>query len=482
MSFPILTDLREPVGMTFAEPGSGRGFAANLASAPGDIYNDPAKYGHIVSTADRSVMLTGTITSEAVAREEAYDRRIAAIKAAGGPDLENPERGGYAREARDAIRDEMRAGGLHTIDETGGIPAYQRRMFDQRAAEQQQKYPDLAFGDLDEEARAIAKGASVAAGKSMEDANPVAAFGAAFVGGVMGMRRDPLFIGSLFAGPTAAAGKTALARIASSAWAQGLFNAGLSAAEQPAVQDWRGRIGLESGVMPAVADVGLAFLTGLIPGAAIQGVREAARPLKRLIAGAPEAGDSAAVSRAIGAPESPELASAMRAGEEAVAADRAILSERAAKGVTPELHDDLMGAALKRADDPQAASPEAVAATVRREPPSTPETAELQARIDEAQPKTEREAQAAADEALDDFGNRDMMAKLRETMDVERTASADARTARLTEEPEKVARGDPMGKVPFVRADGTPVTMTRKAIAAIGERDDMLAMLVRSCK
>lgn len=320
-------------------------------------------YGDIFATAERSARLTGNMVSESAAREEAYDRRIEAARQVSGVTLENPERGGYSIDARKAIRQEVISGGMSPIDEQGGIPAYQKRVFDQKMAELQAKHPDLEFGGLDEEARALATQSAqdVSRATSQPDLNPILKYGAEFAGGAWGSRRDPLFLGSLFAGPTSAVGRTALARVASSALNQGLFNAGLTALEQPAVQAWHAKIGQETGAMPAVQDIGMAFALGMIPGAAVEGLKEAAAPLRRLLAGRPEAGDVAKAGTVLG-PVEPSAAATMRAGEDSLAADQAALTGPAPKDVAPDLHDDLVGAALKRADDPAAPSPEAVAA------------------------------------------------------------------------------------------------------------------------
>lgn len=521
MTLPLLTDQKESPGITFAEPDDGQSFASSVGQtvykygygALVDPLVNPQAYKDVYTTAERSTRLTGNMVSESAAREEAYDRRIAAVKKATGIELENPERGGYAIDARKAIRDEVRAGGLQPIDAKGGVPEYQKRVFDQNLAALQKDHPDLDFGDVDTEARTLAKGAADAAAKAAADVNPIAALATGFAGGLVGSRRDPLFIGSMFAGPTSAVGRTAFARIASSSLFTGLFNAGISAVEQPTVQDWRGRIGMESGVIPALHDVGLAFVLGMIPGALIQGGKEAfSAPLRRVLAGHPEPGDIEAVHAGL-TPAAPREAAALAAGAESTAADRATLtipepksfdqfvkpagmSERewattgrwnaiAAGAQKQQLHDDMLAAALKRADDQAEPSPEAVAAVRAGESrsPDVPPATEIEQRIAAAAPKSEREAIAAADEALDDIGRRESMAALRGGIDAVKAEEANARTARLAEsEPPKIPAKDPIGKIPWIDDSGNPKLLTTKAAAAIGERDDLFAMLVRSCK
>ena len=159
----------------------------------------------------------------------------------------------------------------------------------------------------------------------MQDAplDPFLKFGTGFAGSMWGSRRDPLFIGSLVAGPTTAIGKMALQRVVTSAMIQGGFNAGLSLAEAPAVQAWREKLGMEHGVMPTLEEAGMAALFGMIPGAGIQGLKELAGPVSRLLRGKPEAGDAAKLQEKFPAP--PAAADAVRHAEEAVHADAEII-------------------------------------------------------------------------------------------------------------------------------------------------------------
>lgn len=439
-------------------------------------------YADIFSAAAQNQLVAGTdnLVAEPAAREQAYDARIRAIKEQTGVDLENPERGGYSIEARKAIRAEVIAGGMSPIDESGGIPAYQKRIFDQKVAELQQKHPDLTVGDINAEARDIAhrSGDELSLAMGQSDLNPILKYGAEFAGSLYGERRNPLFLGSLFAGPSTAVGETVLARIASSALYQGLYNAGLTAAAQPVVQEWQAKIGRENGVVPALQDVGMAFVMGMIPGAAIEGVKELAGPLRRLMSGRPEAGDLAKAGEGLG-PVQPPAAAAMRAGEESLAADSAALAGPVPKDVPAELHDDLIGAALKRADDPAAPSPEALAAVERPGEVST----EVQGRIEQAAPQTPADAMRAADEALDDFGRRDGMSALRERMQDARAAQDEATEAwRANEGRTQHAPADVFNKIPMVRRDGTVAMASERTVRAMGDIEAIAADVVRSCK
>jgi hypothetical protein len=501
-----------------------------------------APLGDIFSAAERAQRLGDNIVSEAAAREKVYDRRIEAVRQATGVTLENPERGGYGLEARGHLREDMRNGDLSPIDEKAGVAPYRRRVFDRKVADLQATHPVLEFGDIDEEAHALgAQARQDVARAGLQDVNPVLGFGAGMLGTMWGSRRDPMVLASLFAGPSTAIGKLALARVATSALGQGFYNAGITALEQPAVQDWHAKIGMETGIKPALQDVGMAFLAGMIPGAAIEGtgiaIGKAAPALKRLMRGEPEPGDAAKVTEALAPDPASVDARAMQAGEESVVADRAVLTERppatagqeappplepvrtaeappltAAAGAAAEppavpeaaprvepaavpgeppltaaagaaatdtrpLHDDLVAAALKRADDPEAPSPQAVAAI---EPGGA--DPELQARIEQANPRTPEEAMAAADEALDDFGRRDGMADLMERMRAAREEEEETTRQWLGDETAaKPEDEDIMNRVPMMRNDGTVELRSEQAVRRDGNVEDLHAELVRSC-
>lgn len=467
MTNPLLTDFHESPGMTFAEP---------LAS---DRFVD------IFAAAEKQQRLVNNAFAADQSREQVYDQRIAAIKTATGVELENPERGGYSLTERDLRR--------LTVDGPIDPMEYRRAQFEQRLTQLRTAHPDkaeaLAFSDINEAAKGVAKTAEVE-GARETGANPIKSITAELAGGIWGSRRDPLFVGSMFFGPTSAAGKTAFTRIASSSIFQGLFNAGVTAVEQPAVQQWREEIGVRSGAIPAMENVGMAFLFGAIPGAVIQGGKEAlAGPLRRVMEGRPQAGDLDALHAGL-SPAAPREAAALASGAESVAADRATLTIPEPKGIAPEVHNDMMAAALKRGDNLAEPSPEAVQAVREMETkvPEGPAVSEIEQRVAEAQPRSEREALIAADEALDDIGRRESMAVVRESVEAVRAEQDAARVARAEavaaapEPPPKIPAKDPIGKVPWLDDSGNPKLLSPKAAAAIGERDDLLAMLVRSCK
>lgn len=377
-----LMKARDDGPVTYAEPNQSDGVASTLSTiskfnpveaiprAHWSVAKNPEIFTEIFTSAERQQRLVDNVFARDRATEEAFDQRIAAVKTATGVELENPMRGGYAIDARKQIRDEVRANRLQTIDAKGGIPEYQQNIFEQRLEELRQKHPDkmgeLTFGDLGTQAKDIARGTEEDTKKASAAAtDPIASFGASVAGSLWAGRRDPLFLGSLFVGPVTAVGKSVLARVVDAGIRQGLFNAGVSALEQPVVQEWRREVGLKSGVEPALENIGMAFLFGAIPGAAFRGAHEAAkaRPaIERVLAGHPEPGDAEIAAKAVGAGMEPHEVTAVRIGEEMQSADRALLPP-AAKNVAPEVHDDMTAAALKFADDPiNSPAPEALAA------------------------------------------------------------------------------------------------------------------------
>src|SRR5262245_33804143 len=120
-------------GVTFAEPSETQTFSERLHSlaSPGvagaavtavglvgaphllagqissEIAGNPTLYGNLFRAAERQTMLVDTLTSKNIASEEAYDRRIKAVKDATGVTLENPLPGGYADEIKRANRQDI---------------------------------------------------------------------------------------------------------------------------------------------------------------------------------------------------------------------------------------------------------------------------------------------------------------------------------------------------------------------------------------
>ena len=449
--------------------------------------------------------------SQNAALEEAYDGQIKEIKTVTGVELPHPMRGGYALEARRSIRNEVIAGNMAPIDEQGGIPQRQRQLFDQKAREIQQANPLLQLGNVEDDARNIAKGAIqdyAHVSSSVGGPGTAARFILDTAAGMYAGRRNPMFWGSLFAGPSTAVGKIALARIAMSAVGLGGANVLQSLAQSPSVQAWRGKLGMETGVIPTLEEAAWAGVSGMIPGAGFQALGEAGRvaapALRRLIKGRGEPGDVKTVTEAMPVPE--PVAKAMQFGEDAIEADKEILpthEQTQAQTKLPideSLHNDMMGAELKRADNPEEPSAAAVhAIDDLQRPPEEPRAAapteeaattamdpdaraamqrDIEERVKAERPKTLREAQQIADEVITDHARANGIANTEEAIETERTARAE-----LAATTEKVERdpGDKMGLVPWVADDGKPRLVTEKHISQLGADEDRLAELVRAC-
>lgn len=341
MTLPFLYQTDDRTDGSFAAPDESKSFSERLATAmrgPAGIYETVAPIlphnvairtlenrqaiGELFSAAERQTRTVEAFSAREQAMAEVYERRIKAVRDLTGVTLENPEMGGYRLSERELRR--------LTADGPIDPAVYRRDRFEEQLGALREKHPDqieaLTFGDIGEEAKAVAAGADANL-QRVAGATPLSgpeSLAVQFAGGLWGMRRDPLFQGSLFFGPTTAVGRTALARVGSAAVRQGLFNMGLSAAEQPTVQAWRAEVGLKHGIVPAMENIGLAFLFGAIPGAAFRGVHEARvkGAVERVLAGAPEKGDMDVALRAVGADLAPHEARALRLGEEMAEADR----------------------------------------------------------------------------------------------------------------------------------------------------------------
>ncbi len=344
MPLPLLSEPSEgPV--TFAEPGASSSFSQKLAegmdmagranrnilsgarTAAGafiDPLVHPKPYAEIFSAADRQTQFVDNSVGQLNAMQEAADRRIATVQEQTGVQLHNPFAQGYYLDAQRRY-DDMRARGEDVGPRGPTVAKLQRNIFNEKLDDVAQQFPDKApalqfYQPIEDQARAI--GESVATDSKQAgnlDVNPIARLGFGLAGGLWGARRDPLMVGALFAGPGGGAGASAVARIASGAIKQGLYNAGLSALEQPTVQNWRRQLGEDHGVMPAIENVGLSFLFGAIPGAGIEGFKELRGPareaLARVLAGKPKAGDVEAATEALKMPMTPQDTAAAHVGE-----------------------------------------------------------------------------------------------------------------------------------------------------------------------
>lgn len=312
------------------------------------------------------VLYTGTAFSRDEAAEDAFNEAIDRIKRLTGVELQNPYLAGYQDEAFRRLRQlpptqRPRAG---TGQEVMAARKFAADVFQEKLAELRKANRDVAT-DLTFDPRTAAIGlaqraevkAQIAADKVK---SPLLWGVASLAGGVYGQRRDPLFWASLVVGPSASVGKSVASRIGSAALIQGSFNAGLNALQQPLVQAWRRDIGQESGVMPAIEEVGFAFLMGAIPGAGIQGGVEAVRALspamRRIFNRTATPAETADVLRKLQPAAAKELEPLLEQAQRTVEADELIAADRP-NGVSPAAHDAAVIQATRHLEDPEGMPP-----------------------------------------------------------------------------------------------------------------------------
>lgn len=273
---------------TFAEPGGHEpfSFAQFNAGIQGQLDSARAEgeaMRRVVGAAERTQILVDNTYARQEAIEQAVDRRIAAVRKATGVTLENyaripPTTSTMAGFVEDPAPDDRRGAFHDKLRELA--EAFPDKIADIR--------PDVAIED---DARAAAKNAEGELETLLADPalSGFGGFAAQLAGGFVGTFRDPLQVSLMFAGGGPGTAKTVLGRIGQVALREGLYNAGAVALSQPAVQAWRDEAGLRSGVMPAVENVGLAFLFGATIGGGIRAGGELLRPqraaIEKVIAG-----------------------------------------------------------------------------------------------------------------------------------------------------------------------------------------------------
>lgn len=352
----FLADPRE-TGITLGTPGDSKGFADWLRELPNDRGTPEfdAAYRRMIAAAERETMFTRLMSSRTEAMAQAAQHRIDSVRQQTGRELENPFRQGYLFEARERV-EQARARGEDVGPMRDAVARTQREIFTERLDEAAGDNPAFQFGQsLEQQAGAIATAAADEARNARAD---LARRGAGWTdtlpsevaGAIWGSRRDPVSVVSLVAGPTLAAGKTVLARLLTSAGAQGFFNLGLEVLQHPQAELWRRERGEKPGsFLPSPTEAAVAFLSGAIPGLAIQGVVEKAgsNALRRVLTGEAREGDLERALRHVG--ETPDGLSA-RTFDAGVRAEgnEAAANAGLPRGISP---DGVRGA-IAHAEDP----------------------------------------------------------------------------------------------------------------------------------
>jgi hypothetical protein len=329
------------------------GWLANdLSQLPGDITSGRA--GRVARAAWDSQMYVETTTARRSAEEESYDRIIQAVKGASGVALENPLRLGYEAEALARARAELGAEFKRTRATTTGFSErYSREVFDDKLKElmgSDQRVLDAAAsamitfspGMIARRADDEMQQAAAASGST------VAMLGASVAGGIVPALRDPLNVAGLTLGAGPSAARTVGGRILDVAVREAVINAGITAVQQPSVQDWRADVGLDSGLTEAGRNVAFAAAFGGLFGAGAQALREV---LPRAAAGEASVRDVRQALDKAGVPLDAESRQALQAAEAAEVADEAILATRP-KSLDPQEARAALDQAVRHAEDP----------------------------------------------------------------------------------------------------------------------------------
>lgn len=242
-----------------------------------------AAMGALYRSADDMQHFVDNTFAREDAATEAYRRRIEKIHEATGVQLRNP---------METARTAAVAGFGQVLDPFGATEsletdaARELRDFNEQLADLKAQYPQHAalfdqnfapeiatlVQDTDRQRREAEAGG--------EDLTGLSSIGAGFAGAARGMLRDPLQVATLFFGAVPSASRTVAARIGQTALQEGVINAGVETAVQTRAQAWRAENGLESGVLPALKQIGLTGLFGGAFGGLIAGGREIARAMR----------------------------------------------------------------------------------------------------------------------------------------------------------------------------------------------------------
>jgi len=272
------------------------------------------------------------------ARAEAYERRNKTIFAATGVQMENPFRASQAE--LDRSTQERRFSGSR------GFKNWRDRLerewaekVTQLARERPEHAGILAPNrSIEEDAYAVARGAeqgmALASGRAeAAGVGTGSSLAQTLGGGVAGMLRDPLQVGTLFVGGGFTAPARAVGwRMLQTIFTEAVINAGVEAGVQAASYEWKKAAGVEHGLGPALQQIGLAGLFGGGFGGLLAGGREIFRltgrdvpeaAFARLANGEGQPGDLPAIADALGVRLDPETARTAELAAEQAELDRA---------------------------------------------------------------------------------------------------------------------------------------------------------------
>jgi hypothetical protein len=295
-----------------------------------------------------------TSVSNNSAREESYERIIKAIKSASGVALDNPWRGGFDAEAR-AMARQMQADTpafFRQRDQTF-LRDLRIQAFDAKANELAENDPRifeaLNTARVDQSPDMIARRADAEMREASNSARSVVgSLGAALVGGIVPAMRDPINIGGLLFGAGPSAAKTVAGKLFDVAVREALINGGITAAQQPFVQDWRREAGLEAGFAEGAQNVAMGAAFGALFGAGAQGLREI---MPRAAVGDASVKEVRAALKQAGVKLDAETTLVLRAAEATEQADDLVMKSKPA-GLPDDEAREVLAQAVRRAEDP----------------------------------------------------------------------------------------------------------------------------------
>ncbi|MGZ5241184.1 MAG: hypothetical protein ACXWCN_13765, partial [Caldimonas sp.] len=206
------------------------------------------------------------------ALEQAYQDRIAAIKARTGQDRPNPmvDEAGLnpftgPREPFSLYRDRTK----------------QQSDFENWLWQLQAEHPEAADviragTPVSADAEALARQSDTRLAQVMQSHPGWDKYVWSFLGAGGASLRDPMVVGSFFFGGGAGAEKTVAGRILGAAARDAAVNAASTAAAQPMVQDWRQKVGLDAGFSQALQSTLAAGTFGAVAGGGLRALGEAA--------------------------------------------------------------------------------------------------------------------------------------------------------------------------------------------------------------
>jgi hypothetical protein len=442
--------------LTFAKPDDGKSYATIAKEAVvniGDLAERPQVYKRILDASWEAQTYVENSNARQWAEAQSVERLIGAVKAASGVKLDNPMQGGFEAEAELAARE--RLGDMYGVARARApafLDPFRLQAFERRLAELVESDPKVAdavaVARIDFSPLLIARRAEMDLQAAYGDAgSAIAAAGAAIAGGVVPSFRDPINAAGLFFGAGPSAARTTAGRIFSVGAREALINAGITAAQQPFVQDFRSEAGLESGLDEAIKNIALAFGVGGALGGGVQGVREL---VGRAVRGeVPPAELRSALERA-GVELEPDERTALQAAERVDIDDAAALAGKP-KDIPPAEAGEVLRQAVRFAEDP-----------VNEPPPDLPLAvlplrADRAAVVDEALPAQPGDM-AIVDQKVVRFQRFDPATIGTDAAAMQYKGGADA--AGVTDRLRSVERWDPLagGRVfVFERADGSRV-------------------------